>query len=54
MDDIITGDESCFYYYDPGTKRQSEVWVARNNPLPNKVHRQRSLGQRVFLDQIRF
>ena len=23
--DIITGDESCFYYYDPETKRQSQV-----------------------------
>ena len=30
--DIITGDESCFYYYDSEMKRQSQVWVARNDP----------------------
>ena len=29
VDNIITGDESCFYYYDPQTKRQSEVWIAK-------------------------
>ena len=42
--DIITGDESWFYYYHPETKRQSQVWLARNNPLPTKVRRQRSLS----------
>ncbi|CAF1257765.1 unnamed protein product [Rotaria sp. Silwood1] len=34
--DIITGDESWFYYYDPQTKRQSQVWVASNDPHPTK------------------
>ena len=46
--DIITGDESCFYYYGPETKRQSEVWTARNNPSPTKVRRQRSVGKHMF------
>ena len=46
--DIITGDESCFYYYDPETKRQNQVWVPRNNPFPTKVRRQRSLGKHMF------
>ena len=34
---IITGDESGFYSYDSDTKRQSQVWVTRNNPLTTKV-----------------
>jgi histone-lysine N-methyltransferase SETMAR len=46
--DIITGDESWFYYYDPETKRQSQVWVASNNPLSTKVRKQRSVGKHMF------
>ena len=49
---VITGDESWFYYYDPETNRPSEVWVARNDPSPTKVRRQRSVGN--FLYEIRF
>ena len=46
--DIITGDESCFYYYDPEMKRQSQVWVTRNDPSPSKVRRKRSVGKHMF------
>ncbi|CAF4017210.1 unnamed protein product [Rotaria sp. Silwood2] len=46
--DIITGEESWFYYYDPKTKRQSQVWVASNDPHPTKVRRQRSVGKQMF------
>ena len=46
--DIITGDESCFYYYNPETKRQSQVWLARNDRSPSKVRRQRSVGKHMF------
>ncbi|CAF3108963.1 unnamed protein product, partial [Rotaria sp. Silwood2] len=46
--DIITSDESWFYYYDPETKRQSQVWVASNDPHPTKVRRQRSVGKHMF------
>jgi histone-lysine N-methyltransferase SETMAR len=46
--DIITGDESWFYYYDPETKRQSQVRVASNDPLPTKIRRQRSAGKHRF------
>jgi histone-lysine N-methyltransferase SETMAR len=46
--DIITGDESWFYYYDPETKRQSQVWDASNDPHPTKVCRQRSVGKHMF------
>jgi len=35
--DVITDDESWFYYYDPEMKRQSQVWVASNDPSPTKV-----------------
>ena len=48
MYDIITGNESCIYYYDPETKRQNKVWVARNAPSPTKVRRQRSVGKHIF------
>lgn len=46
--DVITGDESWFYYYDPETKRQSQVWIGRNDPRPTKVRRQRSAGKHMF------
>lgn len=46
--DIITGDESWFYYYDPETKRQSQVWIARGETPPRKVRRRRSVGKHMF------
>ena len=46
--DIITGDESWFCYYDPKTKRRSQVWVARNDPSPTNIRRQRSVGKHMF------
>ena len=55
--DIITGDENWFYYYDPETKRQSQVWVTRNNSLPTKVRRQHSFGNTYvcnFLYEVQF
>ena len=54
MYDIITGDESWFYYYDPETKRQNQVWVAKNDSSPTKVRRQRSVGKHIFLYEIWF
>ena len=47
--DILTDDESWFYYYDPETKRQSQVvWVAKGDTRPTKVRRQRSVGKHMF------
>lgn len=43
--DIVTGDESWVYQYDPETKRQSTVWVFQNEPTPTKVKRSRSAGK---------
>ncbi|CAF0977466.1 unnamed protein product [Didymodactylos carnosus] len=45
--DIITGDESWFYHYDPTTKEQSKVWVSQTDPRPTKVHRYKSSGKRM-------
>ena len=42
--DIITGDESCFYYYDPETKQQSKTSVSKDNPRLTKVRRNKVLG----------
>ena len=45
--DIITGDESWFYHYDPTTKEQSKVWVSETDPRPTKVHRYKSSDKRI-------
>ncbi|CAF1096350.1 unnamed protein product, partial [Didymodactylos carnosus] len=45
--DIITGDESWFYHYDPTTKEQSKVWVSQTDPRSTKVHRYKSSGKRM-------
>ena len=47
MYDIITGDESWFYHFDPETKEQSKVWVSTNDQRPTKVRRNRSSGKRM-------
>lgn len=44
---IVTGDESWIYCYDPETKQQSTVWVFQNENLPTKVIRGRSVGKRM-------
>jgi hypothetical protein len=33
----ITGDENCFFEYDPETKRQSEDWHTPQSPRKKKV-----------------
>ncbi|CAF4976569.1 unnamed protein product [Rotaria sp. Silwood1] len=44
---IITGDESWFYHYNPETKEQSKVWKSKTDPCPTKVHRKKSSGKRM-------
>ena len=46
--DIIAGNDSWFYCYGSETKRQSQVCIARNNPFPTKVRRQRSVCKHIF------
>jgi histone-lysine N-methyltransferase SETMAR len=38
ISNIITGDETWVYGYDPETKQQSSQWKSPNSPQPKKVH----------------
>ena len=40
--DVITGDETWIYYYDPRTKAQDTVWVKKGEQAPTKVRREKS------------
>ena len=39
--DIVTGDESWFYAYEPESKQQPTMWVFQDEPKPTKVVRAR-------------
>jgi len=39
---IITGDETWVYGYDPETKRQSSQWKSADSPRPKKAHQVQS------------
>lgn len=45
--DIVTGDESWIYCYDPETKRQSAQWVFHFEEFPSKVKRGRNVGKKM-------
>ena len=47
--EIITGDETWIYQYDPETKHQSSVWVFPNDDRPVKVKRANSVGKKLVL-----
>ena len=40
--DIMTGNESCFYHYDPELKEQWKVFLSTIDQYPSKVHRNKS------------
>jgi len=42
LKNIVTGDESWVYGYDPETKQQSSQWKGPKSPRPNKGHQVRS------------
>jgi histone-lysine N-methyltransferase SETMAR len=42
---ILTGDETWIYFYDPETKNQSKQWVAEHEEIPVKFCRERSVGK---------
>jgi [histone H3]-lysine36 N-dimethyltransferase SETMAR len=46
--DIVTGDESWIYCYEPESKRQSSEWVFPDEPNPTKVKRSRSAGKKMI------
>lgn len=45
---IVTGDETWIYSYDPETKQQSTVWVFPDEPNPTKVVRSRSTSKKMI------
>jgi histone-lysine N-methyltransferase SETMAR len=45
--DIVAGDETRIYSYDPETKQQSTVWVFDDEQLPTKVTRSRSAAKQM-------
>lgn len=46
--DIVTGDESWIYQFDPELKTQSTVWVFPNEEPPTKIKRARSVGKKMI------
>ena len=40
-ENIITGDETWCFAYDPATNRQSAEWVGQNSPKPKKMRFQK-------------
>jgi [histone H3]-lysine36 N-dimethyltransferase SETMAR len=47
VNEIVTGDETWIYSYDPETKQQSTVWVFEEEPPPTKVVRDRSTSKQM-------
>ena len=47
VSNIITGDETWIYRYDPETKQQSTVWVFDDEEPPTKVVKSRSVGKQM-------
>ena len=46
--DIVTGDETWVYQYDPETKQQLEVWVFPDENPPVKFKRNRSASKQMI------
>jgi len=44
---IVSGDESWIYSYEPESKTQSTVWSFINEPKPTKVTRSRSVSKKM-------
>lgn len=47
IENIITGDETWIYMFDPETKRQSQVWLFPGETPPLKFKRSRSVGKKM-------
>jgi [histone H3]-lysine36 N-dimethyltransferase SETMAR len=45
--DIVSGDESWIYSYEPESKVQSAVWVFQDEAKPTKVIRSRSVSKKM-------
>jgi histone-lysine N-methyltransferase SETMAR len=49
ISNIITGDETWVYGYDPETKQQSLQWNSPNSPWPKKAHQVRSNVKSILI-----
>jgi hypothetical protein len=49
ISNIITGDETWVYAYDPETKQQSSQWKSPNSPWPKKVRQVRSNVKSILI-----
>ena len=45
---IVTGDESWIYAYEPKSKQQSTEWVFQDEPNPTNVARARSSSKQMI------
>ena len=45
--EIITGDKTWIYQYDPETKHHSSIWEFPNEDRPVKVKRAKSVGKKM-------
>ncbi|XP_011063839.1 PREDICTED: uncharacterized protein LOC105151695 isoform X2 [Acromyrmex echinatior] len=45
---IVTGDETWIYSYEPKSKQQSTDWVLQNELKPTKVVRSRSVAKQMI------
>ena len=48
-ENIITGDETWCFAYDPTTKQQSAEWVGQNSPKPKKLRVQKSRVETMLI-----
>jgi histone-lysine N-methyltransferase SETMAR len=46
--DIVTGDETWLYFFEPKTKQKSATWIGENDARPTKVKQSKSAGKRMF------
>lgn len=49
LENVVTGDETWVYGYDPETKLQSSQWKKPNEPRPKKARQCRMTGVKVML-----
>ena len=49
LKEIVTGDETWAYYYDPLTRLQSMEWVTPNQPRLSKVRPPRSIRKTMLI-----
>ena len=45
VSNILTGDETWIYFYDPETKQQSKQWITDEGDIPVKFRQERSVGK---------